>query len=69
MDNTIEQKKSSKKTRSISVKTGKPRKEMISIRMDPDVLAWFRKKSNEVPGGSYQRMLNVIAREYMEKNL
>jgi len=44
--------------------TGKTR---ITIRIDDDVLEWFRKRVNEAGGGSYQTMMNRALREHMER--
>ena len=38
-----------------------PPKEAISIRVDEDVLAWFRKS-----GPRYQTRMNAVLRKYME---
>ncbi len=37
------------------------RKELITIRLDPDVLAWYRSM-----GKGYQTRINAILRTYME---
>ena len=39
-----------------------PRKKAISIRLDPDVLDYFK---NEGPG--YQRRINAVLRSYVEQ--
>ena len=38
----------------------------ITIRIDDDVLDWFRKQVHDAGGGNYQTMLNRALREYME---
>jgi len=43
-----------------------PGKTRITIRIDDDVLEWFRKQADEAGGGSYQAMMNQGLREYME---
>ncbi len=43
-----------------------PGKSRITIRIDDDVLEWFRKQVHEAGGGSYQTMMNRALREYME---
>jgi len=48
----------------IPTSAGKTR---ITIRIDDDVLEWFRKKVHEVGGGSYQAMMNRALREHMER--
>lgn len=37
------------------------RKELVSIRIDPDVLGWFRKQ-----GHRYQTRINAVLRSYVE---
>jgi uncharacterized protein (DUF4415 family) len=34
-------------------------KEKISIRLDQDVVAWFRAKVNGAAGGNYQTLINA----------
>ena len=41
-------------------------KTRITIRIDEDVLEWFRQQVHEAGGGSYQTMMNRALREYME---
>ena len=43
--------------------TGKTR---ITIRLDDDILDWFRSKVHEAGGGNYQTLINRALREYME---
>ena len=43
-----------------------PGKTRITIRIDDDVLDWFRKQVHDAGGGNYQTMLNRALREYME---
>jgi uncharacterized protein (DUF4415 family) len=42
--------------------TGKVR---ITIRLDEDVIAWFRQQVDAHGGGNYQTMINQAQREYM----
>ncbi len=42
-----------------------PGKERITIRLDTDILDWFRHKVEEQGGGNYQTMINWVLREYM----
>ncbi len=42
-------------------------KTRITIRIDDDVLEWFRKQVHEAGGGSYQAMMNRALREHMER--
>jgi uncharacterized protein (DUF4415 family) len=41
-----------------------PRKAMLSLRVDADVLAWFRSQ-----GEGYQTRMNALLRAYMEAHL
>jgi len=41
-------------------------KEKITIRLDTDVLNWFRRIVEEAGGGNYQTLINNALREYME---
>ncbi len=36
-------------------------KELVSIRIDPDVLAWFRRQ-----GARYQTRINAVLRSYVQ---
>jgi len=38
----------------------------ITIRLDRDIVDWFRTKVEEQGGGNYQTMLNDALRAYME---
>jgi uncharacterized protein (DUF4415 family) len=42
--------------------TGKSR---ITIRIDDDVLDWFRAQVNSAGGGNYQTMINAALREHI----
>ena len=41
-------------------------KTRITIRIDDDVLEWFRKQVHAAGGGNYQTMMNRVLREHME---
>ena len=43
-----------------------PGKTRITIRIDADVLDWFREQVNAAGGGNYQTMMNHALREHME---
>ena len=43
-----------------------PGKSRITIRIDDDVLEWFRKRVHEAGGGSYQAMINSALREHID---
>jgi uncharacterized protein (DUF4415 family) len=42
-----------------------PGKERITIRLDADILDWFRQHANAQGGGNYQTMINQVLREYI----
>jgi len=39
----------------------------ITIRLDREIVDWFRSKVEEQGGGSYQTMLNDALRKHMER--
>ena len=43
------------------------RKVRITIRLDRDIIEWFRSKVEEQGGGNYQTMLNDALRKHMEQ--
>ncbi len=47
----------------IPVPKGKTR---ITIRIDDDILDWFRDQVNAAGGGNYQTMINGVLREYIK---
>ena len=42
-----------------------PGKTRITIRLDDDVLDWFRKQVEEAGGGNYQTLINQVLRAHM----
>ncbi len=44
-----------------------PTKTRITIRLDSDVVAWFRKQVHDAGGGSYQALMNNALREHVQK--
>ena len=40
-------------------------KTRITIRIDDDVIDWFRQQVHESGGGNYQTLINMALREYM----
>jgi hypothetical protein len=44
-----------------------PGKSRITIRIDEEILDWFRDKADEAGGGNYQTMMNDALREYIRK--
>ena len=41
-------------------------KTRITIRIDDDILAWFREQAASADGGNYQTLLNRALREYVQ---
>lgn len=48
----------------VPVAKGKTR---ITIRIDDDVLAWFREQVHRAGGGSYQALINEALRRHIEQ--
>ena len=48
------------------VVTAPPGKTRITIRIDVDVLAWFKDQINLAGGGNYQTLMNQALREFIE---
>jgi uncharacterized protein (DUF4415 family) len=42
-----------------------PGKTRITIRLDDDLLDWFRKQAHAAGGASYQTLINAALREYV----
>ncbi len=40
-------------------------KTRITIRIDDDILEWFRKQVHKAGGGNYQTLINMALRDYM----
>lgn len=40
-------------------------KSRITIRIDDDILEWFRKQVNAAGGGNYQTLINAALREHI----
>jgi uncharacterized protein (DUF4415 family) len=43
-----------------------PGKERITIRLDSDILDYFRNEAEAAGGGNYQTAINAVLREYLE---
>ena len=43
-----------------------PNKTRITIRLDNDVLNWFRNQVHEAGGGNYQTLINEALRQYIQ---
>jgi uncharacterized protein (DUF4415 family) len=44
-----------------------PGKTRITIRLDDEVLAWFRETVQEAGGGNYQTLINDALRSYIQE--
>ena len=42
-------------------------KTRITIRLDDDILTWFREQVHLAGGGNYQTLINNALREYMQQ--
>ncbi|MHB1938420.1 MAG: BrnA antitoxin family protein [Acidobacteriaceae bacterium] len=49
----------------VNVPKGKTR---ITIRLDEDVLTWFRKQVDKAGGGNYQSLINAALRKHIEQS-
>ena len=49
----------------VPVSKGKTR---ITIRIDDDVLAWFKDQVEQSGGGNYQTLMNAALREYIQRS-
>ena len=54
--------KNGKRGAVLSVPKGKTR---ITIRLDDDVITWFKHKVSEAGGGNYQSLINSALRDYI----
>ena len=43
-----------------------PSKERITIRLDHDLVRWFRQEVHDAGGGNYQTLINKALREHVE---
>ena len=53
-----------KRGATVRAERGKTR---ITIRLDNDILDWFRDEVNRAGGGNYQTMMNSALREYVDQ--
>lgn len=44
-----------------------PGKTRITIRLDEDLIQWFKDQVHAAGGGNYQSLINVALREYVDK--
>ncbi len=45
-----------------------PGKSRITIRLDDDVLEWFRAQVHAAGGGNYQSLINLALREHVQRS-
>ncbi|PSB18055.1 CopG family transcriptional regulator [filamentous cyanobacterium CCP1] len=45
-----------------------PGKSRITIRLDDEVLAWFREQAHRAGGGNYQTMINEVLRQHIQQS-
>ncbi|MGC4051752.1 MAG: BrnA antitoxin family protein [Paludibaculum sp.] len=44
-----------------------PSKTRVTIRLDEDVLEWFRQQVDDAGGGNYQTLINEALRSFMHR--
>ena len=44
-----------------------PGKTRITIRLDDDILEWFKHQVHAAGGGNYQTLINTALREYIDR--
>ena len=49
----------------VSVPTGKTR---VTIRLDDDLLDWFRDQVDKAGGGNYQSLINQALRDFVDRS-
>ena len=49
-----------------AVVASSPNKTRITIRLDTDLLNWFRSQVHEAGGGNYQTLINDALREHIQ---
>lgn len=49
----------------VKVPKGKTR---ITIRLDEDVLAWFKRQVHKAGGGNYQSLINAALRDHTQRS-
>ena len=50
------------------VVTAPPGKARITIRLDQDVIDWFKRQVDEAGGGNYQTLINQALREHITRD-
>jgi hypothetical protein len=51
-----------------AILTPPPGKTRITIRIDDDILQWFRNQVHEAGGGNYQTLINRVLRKHIESS-
>ena len=51
-----------------AIDSAPPGQTRITIRLDDDILAWFRDQVHAAGGGNYQTMINNALREYINRH-
>jgi len=54
------------KARRGSVVQPDPNKVRITIRLDGDIIEYFKKRVHEAGGGNYQTLINDVLRQYLK---
>ena len=49
----------------VAAPTGKTR---VTIRLDDDLLDWFRNEVDKVGGGNYQTLINLALRDFVNRS-
>jgi uncharacterized protein (DUF4415 family) len=44
-----------------------PGKTRVTIRLDNDILDWFRKQVDDAGGGNYQTLINEVLRSFIDR--
>jgi uncharacterized protein (DUF4415 family) len=44
-----------------------PGKTRVTIRLDTEILEWFRQQVDEAGGGNYQTLMNAVLREHIAR--
>ena len=44
-------------------------KTRITIRIDDELLAWFKQQVNDAGGGNYQSLINAALREHIKRKI
>jgi len=51
-----------------AIESTPPGKTRITIRLDDEILAWFREQVNAAGGGNYQTLINDALHEYIQQS-